>query len=268
MNILRVAHRGGNLDSKHAENSLEAFKYQICKDYCDVLELDVHLSKDNEIIVNHDETIERTHPPHSSRVDEMTSSELKHIGIPLLKEVLEACVNTNKSVLVEIKAKKFSFFSPLVLHSLEKKLVNLIETYEKKGVRCIVQSFFKEYLKNINNLSPRIECHFLAVAHVPSPCCGVSIHFGANLFQIWRRNDLATLKREGISALNIHRRFCTSSFVKAAHDVGLKVIIWTVDDAMEMKELIDMHVDGIITNVPSVLSSAIVSSSSSKKKKM
>ena len=94
-----------------------------------------------------------------------------------------------------------------------------------------MQTFFKDYLTNICKLSSRIECHLLAVAHVPSPCCGISLHFGAELFSLWRRNDLAALKREGISALNIHKAFCTASFVKSSHAVGLKVFIWTVDDA-------------------------------------
>ena len=164
-----------------------------------------------------------------------------------------------KIVLIEIKPRKFSFLSgSFRLYPMENQLVQLIEEYEKKGVRCIVQTFFKDYLTNICKLSSRIECHLLAVAHVPSPCCGISLHFGAELlFSLWRRNDLAALKREGISALNIHKAFCTASFVKSAHKVGLKVFIWTVDDIETAKHLIDMNVDGIITNVPALLSSAL-----------
>ena len=158
--------------------------------------------------------------------------------------------------MIEIKPRKFSFLLGR-FNCDGNQLVQLIEEYEQKGVRCIVQTFFKDYLTNICKLSSRIECHLLAVAHVPSPCCGISLHFGAELFSLWRRNDLAALKREGISALNIHKAFCTASFVKSAHKVGLKVFIWTVDDVETAKQLNNMNVDGIITNVPALLSGAL-----------
>lgn len=257
--MLRIAHRLGYKDSNTKENSLEALNWQIGKDHADVLELDIHLSKDSKIVVNHDDSLSRTHVGRTERIDSMTASELKKIGIPTLDDVMKQCVmkqSTEKIVLIEIKARKFSFFSPLELYPLEKSLVRLIQVYEGR-VQCIVQTFFKDYLKRIVKLDPRIECHLLSVAHVPSPCCGISLHFGAELFSLWRRNDLAKLKREGISALNIHKSFCTASFVKSAHDVGLQVFIWTVDDAKTMKQLHDMGVDGIITNVPSLLSSVL-----------
>ena len=258
-----IAHRGGYKDSKTKENSINAFKWQIKENYADLLELDVHLSKDLKIMVNHDASLARTFPGRDETVDSLSASELEKIGIPTLKDVLEACMISKKKkkkiVLIEIKPRKFSFLSgSFRLYPMENQLVQLIEEYEKKGVRCIVQTFFKDYLTNICKLSSRIECHLLAVAHVPSPCCGISLHFGADLlFSLWRRNDLAALKREGISALNIHKAFCTASFVKSAHKVGLKVFIWTVDDVETAKHLIDMNVDGIITNVPALLSSAL-----------
>jgi glycerophosphoryl diester phosphodiesterase len=257
-----IAHRGGYKDSKTKENSLDAFKWQIKENYADLLELDVHISKDSKIMVNHDASLVRTFPGRNETVDSLSASELEKIGIPTLRDVLEACMLSKKMkkkiVLIEIKPRKFSFLSgPVQLYPMENQLVQLIEEYEQKGVRSIVQTFFKDYLTNICKLSSRIECHLLAVAHVPSPCCGISLHFGAELFSLWRRNDLAALKREGISALNIHKAFCTASFVKSAHKVGLKVFIWTVDDVETAKQLITMNVDGIITNVPALLSGAL-----------
>ena len=238
---------------------MESFNWQISKDYADVLELDVHLSKDSKIIVNHDAILERTFPGRKETVESLSAAELKKIGIPTLEDVLRQCVSSKKIVLIEIKPRKFSLLSASSeLYPLENSLVSLIEAYEKKGVRCMVQSFFKDYLTKILKLNPRIECHLLAIAHVPTCCCGISLHFGSELFSIWRRNDLAALKREGISALNVHKAFCTVSFLQSAHAVGLKVFIWTVDDVETAKGLYDMGVDGIITNVPALLSSRVI----------
>ena len=133
-----IAHRGGYKDSKTKENSLDAFKWQIKENYADLLELDVHLSKDSKIMVNHDASLARTFPGRNETVDSLSASELEKIGIPTLRDVLEACMSSKKMkkkiVLIEIKPRKFSFLSgPVQLYPLENQLVQLIEEYEQKG---------------------------------------------------------------------------------------------------------------------------------------
>jgi glycerophosphoryl diester phosphodiesterase len=96
---LHISHRGGAL--LYPENTLPAFRECVEKWRTDVLELDVHLSKDGEVVVSHDATVDRC-TMGKGRVAEKTARELGELGIPRFAEVLAAFPNTRMNV--ELKA--------------------------------------------------------------------------------------------------------------------------------------------------------------------
>lgn len=123
-----IMHRGIFDNKVTIENTLNAFKKAIKKDL--PIELDVHLTKDNEIIVFHDDNIERMTGKNKNIVD-MTLDEIKKLKllntsetIPTLKEVLDL-VDGKVPIIIELKydTKK---------HKLEKEIVKYLDNYKGK----------------------------------------------------------------------------------------------------------------------------------------
>ena len=109
-NIYVAAHRG--LSSDYPENTMAAFRAAIAVGV-DQIETDIRVSKDGELVLIHDATVDRTTNGHG-RVDEMTFAELRTLrlsgtehGIPTLREVL-AAVDGKVPLLVELKGENIS----------------------------------------------------------------------------------------------------------------------------------------------------------------
>src|SRR3990167_6132033 len=105
--ILKIGHRGAK--GYEPENTLISFQKAIDLKV-DGIELDVHLSLDGEIMVIHDETIDRT-TPNIGFVKNNTSSDLKELGIPTLIEVLDL---TNQKCFINIELKGIGTAKPVV----------------------------------------------------------------------------------------------------------------------------------------------------------
>ena len=129
-----IAHRGIHDNTRIPENSIPAFKSAIDKGL--VIELDVHLTKDNKVVVFHDGTLKRMCGV-DKRIENLTYNELLKYNlsgtkykIPLLKDVLKL-VNGKVGLLIETKNFKFNT-------SLERELISLLEGYQGK---VAIQSF-------------------------------------------------------------------------------------------------------------------------------
>ncbi|MBQ8681530.1 MAG: glycerophosphodiester phosphodiesterase [Bacilli bacterium] len=140
-----IAHRGIHDNKQVYENTLEAFSLAINKGY--IIELDVRLTKDQQIVVFHDENTKRI-TNQDLIIEESTYQELNQqdiIHIPLLEEVLNL-VNGKVPILIEIK--QFN-----TVGTLEAKLMSILNTYQGKYA---IQSFnpkvlywFKKHYPNI-----------------------------------------------------------------------------------------------------------------------
>ena len=142
-----IAHRGLH-DNKNPENSINAFKKAIDKNY--IIELDIHLLKDNNIVVFHDNNLKRM-ANIDKELKDCTYEDIKNINllntnnkIPLFSEVLKL-VDGKVPIIVEFKYDR-------KVGLLEKEAVKLLDNY--KGIFC-VKSFnpltirwFKKYRKN------------------------------------------------------------------------------------------------------------------------
>lgn len=225
--IWKVAHRGASGEAP--ENTIASFKRAIAQG-ADVIETDAQLSKDKEIVLLHDETVERT-TDGRGRVCELTLKELKSLDagswfgkkfsgerIPTLSEAI-AIVRGKAKLDIELKGK-----DPL----LPKEVVNLLkkETFIKKA---IVSSFNHFFLKEVKRLESPIITGLLFATPLQE--------------RKWKWADLILPRYNLI----------TEDLVEKAHSKGLKIIAWTVDNPEEIRRLIDLEVDGIASNYPALL---------------
>lgn len=139
-----AAHRGDCYN--YYENTMTAFKMAI-ESGCDMIETDIHLTKDGYLVLIHDDRVDRT-TNGKGRVDEMTLEELKqlnagdiatHEEIPTLEELLELVVNTSMTLNLEIKEYWSEKNEERCIKCIEDTLA-LVEKYSM-GNRIVVNSF-------------------------------------------------------------------------------------------------------------------------------
>ena len=199
------------------------------------VELDVHLTKDGEVVVIHDESIHRT-SNGKGYVKDYTLSELKRYdfgswfhkrfaleSIPTLREVLELFEGSEKIVNIELKNDVFDY------PELEEKV---IEEIKRLGMekQIIISSFNHRAIAKVARLAPQIENAAL---------CGKVIENIASYQQ-----NLPT------HALHVRRTIVETNSVKEAIQKGSVVRVWTVNKTKYIKDLKEAGVDAIFTDEP------------------
>ena len=218
-----IAHRGA---SAHApENTMAAF--QLALDMAaDGIELDAMLSKEGEIVVIHDDSVDRT-TNGTGAVRELTLAELQSLDagggerIPSLKQVLN---RFSGQFLINIELKNFgSIFDDLPL-----KVADLVKAYDDPQ-SIIISSFNPFNLPRFHRQCPEIPLGLLTDKNKAK-------HWLWRLFKF--------------DALHPHYSDVDATLVSALHARGRQVNVWTVDDPAEIKRLAGLGVDSIITNDP------------------
>ncbi|MGI6437786.1 MAG: glycerophosphodiester phosphodiesterase [Sphaerochaeta sp.] len=240
-----VAHRGGALLAP--ENTLEAFQAGIASG-ADQLELDIHLSKDDVIIVMHDPTLQRT-ASQSGAIRDYTAAELKqfnaasvHPGhppleIPTLKEVLDLVKDTDLELQIEIKVDK----DGNGYEGIEERLIALLKEYELID-RSIVISFDFPTLARIQELQPSLRTGALVSR--------------AYMSKIGSKGPKAVA--EGIKALQvnyigINHTYLSPALHQELRNQELGIGAWTVNDEEAMKKIAALGVDFITSDRPDLL---------------
>ena len=240
-----VAHRGAS--GIAPENTLAAIKKAI-EIGVDWIEIDVRQSLDRVLVVIHDENLKRTTngkglviaTPYqkikSFDAGSWFSQEFKNETIPSLNEVLALIKKTQTGLLIEIKGTKLA---------QPKLCQNLIDLLRKHDVyeQVIVQSFNAELLKTLRRLDKNIVINSLI--NFQSRSLPIYVDRIPKLGNIYRVSKAA--------AINPNHKIVTESFVNQVHKNNKRVFCWTVDDPNEMRRLIKLKVDGIITNYPNIL---------------
>jgi glycerophosphoryl diester phosphodiesterase len=230
------AHRGGSLDGR--ENSMAAFERAIGLGYR-YLETDVRATGDGTLIAFHDKTLDRV-TDHTGAIAQLPYSKVAKARIagtepiPLLEEMLDAWPDAR----VNIDVKAENAIGPLteVLHRA------------RAWDRVCVTSFSTRRLRHV-----RARMRLLSGREV---CTALSPHGVALL---WARSlagplaGLIRLRELGVPCAQVPHRlarapFVTRAFVATAHALGLHVHVWTVNDPRAMGQLLDLGVDGIITD--------------------
>lgn len=229
--MLVLAHRGAS--GYAPENTMEAFKKAI-EQGADGFELDVQLTKDGEIVVIHDETIDRT-SDGKGWVKDYTFEKLRkfnfnnhnskfdHCDIPTMREVFELVKPTNLVINIEIK-------TGVVFYPIEEKLLALTKEMGMED-RVFYSSFNHYTVKKIHELDPSTTVGFLyADGPIDMPEYG---------------------KKHGVNALHpALYNLQYPGFVEECKKNGLALNVWTVNEEQYVKMCIDAQVDSVITNYP------------------
>ncbi|MBN1887740.1 MAG: hypothetical protein JW850_07105 [Thermoflexales bacterium] len=232
-----MAHRGARRVAP--PNTLAAF-VRALELGADGVELDVHLSADGVPVVIHDFSLEATTDGHGP-VSSKTLAELKELDagsafdpafagerIPTLEEVFEA-IGQLALINIELKA-----LGPLG-GGLERAVAGLVQKHGlEKRVLC--SSFNPFALRRIKRLLPHVPAGLLYAPDVP-------------FYQ--RRAWLAPLCPH--EARHPHYTMLTPSSLQALRRRGYRVNVWTVNDPADMRRMIEMGVDAIITDRPDTL---------------
>lgn len=222
--ILKIGHRGAK--GYEPENTLIAFKKAIDMG-CDGIELDVYMSLDNEIIVIHDETIDRI-TNGKGFVNQMNLSDLKTFliddkyEIPTLVEVFEL-INHNIFINIELKS----------YESVE-KVVELIEKYVNlknwKYSDFIISSFDWNALQKVGFLNDKIQI-------------GVLTSTNLNL-------AIAFAKFIKAKTINPYFHLLNEENVAKIQEKGFEIYTWTVNETEDIEKMKSLKVDGIISDFP------------------
>lgn len=271
--VLNIAHQGGEIEAP--SDTLYAFRTALDKG-ADVLELDVHATADGELVVLHDTTVNRT-TNGAGRVDALTLQQIRALDaahwfvpgcgtchgqdaaayafrgvatgerpapdgytaadfrVPTLREVLE----TFPGVLLNVEIKR----TRPETSPYERTMADLLAEFGR-GTDTVVASFsdsavtrFKLYNRDVST-SPGTTQATAFWLNTLGPGTGITLH-GHHALQV-------PPSQSGIPVV-------TADFVADAHRRGLAVHVWTINDRAEMERLIDLGVDGIMTDRPTLL---------------
>lgn len=236
------AHRGwhiGELDG--LENSLAAFRRAVDEGYTYV-ETDVHASADGVVVVHHDPTLDRT-TDRAGAIAELQWDEVRRANIggkePIsrLEEVFEELPRVNFNIDVKSDA----------------AVEPVIRAIQRTGAihRVALASFSSSRLTRIRKLGgPE-----LTIAMGPH---SVAAALSSGLLPWLPVRGLI----KGVMAQVPHRyrrlTVVDAAFVRAVHRLGAEVHVWTVDEAEQMHALLDIGVDGLITDRPDILRDVLV----------
>jgi glycerophosphoryl diester phosphodiesterase len=217
-----MGHRGA--PAVEPENTLRSFRRALDMGVA-ALELDVQLTKDGRLAVIHDETLDRTTNGRGP-VQNFTLAELQHLDagqgepVPSLEEVF-ALVKGKAHLVVELKQPEAA---PALLRFFQEHQAFEFAT---------VISFWHPAIKALKEQESRLKTGVLLVGCPADP---------AGLAQAARAD-----------ALILQYAYVTPKLVAAAHNHGLLVYVWNIDDINTLQPYLIMNLDGIGSNRPDVL---------------
>jgi glycerophosphoryl diester phosphodiesterase len=266
---INIAHRGAR--SLAPENTLAAARKAL-ETGADMWELDVAITSDGEVVIIHDDTLERTcnvkdlFPGRLPwRIWDFTLAEIKtldcgswfnttdpfdqikagkvtqadmasYVGepMPTLREALEFTSDNNWRVNVEIKDQPKDTLG----NSLVEKTVALIsELGMDDGKQVVVSSFNHDYLKAVHSLDPNIPIQALTSVKInalQNYLTGLGTDTCNPKLGVWNSEELGAFSLEGI-----------------------QINVWVVNDVPTMQQLIQAHVHGIFTDFPQLLATLL-----------
>lgn len=236
--VLAFAHRGGAFhpELEGLENTLAAFRHAVDLGYA-YLETDVHATRDGVLLAFHDAVLDRV-TGSTGTVAQMGYDEVAGalIGgreqIPVLADLLERFPTTRFNI--DIKSE----------HAIE-PLVALIRRRGDQDRVCVA-AFSETRLRDFRRrMGPTV-----ATAVGPAAAAWTRLAPTAGMAR-------RVIRSPGVALQVPHRRgqvtVVTAELVRRAHDAGRHVHVWTVDDPEEMHHLLDLGVDGVMTDRTDVL---------------
>jgi glycerophosphoryl diester phosphodiesterase len=213
--MIVIGHRG--CAGLEPENTLRGFKKAI-EIGVDAIELDVRLTKDKNIVVIHDETLDRTTNLHGKVCDYY----YKDINIPLLAEVFDLVKTTNVKVHIELKEK-----------DTVELVIDLIKKYDfAKRVKII--SFWHNEILKVKKIHKDIKTGLL-ITHYPA--------FPKNLLFETNSDSLCIVYDK-----------VDSNLVNEVHSLNKEITVWGKINTVEIIDrMIELNVDGIGSDYPNLV---------------
>ncbi len=221
-----MAHRGAS--SAAPENTVEAFR--LAREMgAEWVELDARLSADGVVVVHHD-----AHLADGRMLTDLTIDEMPD-GVASLAEALEACEGMGVNIEIKNLPDDPGYDAD---HAVVDAVAGLAQAYLGPE-RTLISSFNMDSVDRMHRVDPSLPCAWL-------------------FFQM---TDPASVIERAVShemaAIHPFDHLVDRALVRRAHDAGLIVNVWTVDDPERIAVLVEMDVDGICTNVPDVARAVI-----------
>ena len=231
-NFIRVAHRGSS--GSYPENTRIALEKAI-ESGVDMIEVDCQLSKDGQVVVIHDGRLDRT-AGVKGYVRGKTLKQLKRLDIGAwfdksfageriltLEEAMEIAHDK-----VELNAElKPAIHGPL---GIELKILFILSHYGYLD-RSILSSFDYRALRRVRELGPEAR---------------IGVLYGAES----KENPFQLAREIGAYSLHIQKELATPPLLEKAAQIGVKTLVWTVNEVREMEKFLASGVDGIISDFP------------------
>ncbi|MFN7003687.1 MAG: glycerophosphodiester phosphodiesterase [Roseinatronobacter sp.] len=228
---IAIAHRGGGLEGE--ENTLPAFDHAVALGYTHA-ELDVHATRDGVVVIHHDPDLARLcgDPRRIADLDWASLQQLRTKGgaaIPRLQDLLEA----HPGLHVTIEAKSDAVVAPLCA------LIERMGVLERISIGAFAPARTAQARKLLGSYLLWSPAH-------------------AQVARLWARGWGLPLGLDGFGVVQVPVAWkgiplVTARFVRAAHAAGVAVQVWTVNEAAEMHRLLDLGVDGLMTDRPTLL---------------
>ena len=232
--MILYGHRGARFEAP--ENTLTGFRHAL-RHGITAFEFDVHLSADDQLVVIHDPTVDRTTNGHGA-VEGLTVAELAGLdarsifpdwpepaGVPTLTEVLDTIAGA-EDMEIEIKTDR-----PDRLRRVAELVMAAIHRYDI-AARASVTSFDPVALQAVARLAPKQRRGFIAKFETP--------------------DDLATALRVGASHCAIPLKTGSAERVREAHDARLRVTGWQGNAREDIQTLLAWGVDAITSDYPTL----------------
>jgi glycerophosphoryl diester phosphodiesterase len=222
---LVIAHRGASGD--RPENTLSAFQLAVDQ-RADMIEIDLHLSRDDAIVVRHDEDLASLGLPREIRAADLAQIQSLDAGdgetVPTLDEVLDR-FGSQVAFNLEIKAGSDGAYPGMEAAALR--------AVERRGILAstLFSSFCDDVLGRLHALSSQARLAVLVSARCPA---------GA----------LARARAAGAEALNPWFGLANTEWIDVAHAEGFSVYPYTVDALADLRTYLEAGVDGLFTNYP------------------
>lgn len=230
-----ISHRGGA--ARYPENTLAGFRRTV-EIGADGVEFDVHRCASGELVVIHDDDLQRT-TNGVGLIKESSWSEIKRLSagrwfgdkftdekVPLLSEVLEVFQDSNLIINIEIKN------TPMGYPDIEDDLLEALSGYSKRD-NILVSSFDHQFLKRLREKDDLLQIGVLCAAMLLNPG-----EYAAQLGAKYYINAFDCLLPEAVSE---------------AQSLGLQVVAWTLNNPRDWAQAIQCEVDAIVTDDPEYL---------------
>ncbi len=238
MSCIRIAHRGASFD--YPENTMLAFRRAI-EMGTDYIELDVQVTRDGEIVIMHDETLERTSNGEGFIADH-TLAQIRELDagrgerVPTLDEVFDLARANKIRLCIEVKGVDENASLEITRQT--------IAAIQNAGFvpYAVVTSFFATALRAAKKHEPR-----LATLLDPSPQDGT----------LSPREICEQTLASGANLISYDFEHVTSGVVREAELTGLALWPWAPNTPQEIQQMLALGVPGIMTDRPDVLNAAI-----------